>query len=71
MNEFGLLLARDEAFKAAGLQAAPFLKAKSWFRNKQPVFTQAYEKHTAILENVAVNPMSRNRSLSACAAGRS
>lgn len=69
MNEFGLLLVRNEAFKAAGLQDAPFLKAKSWFLNKQPVFTQAFETHTASLENVAANPMSRNCSLSDCAAG--
>ena len=53
MNEFEILLARDENSKAAGLQAAPFLKVKSWFLNKYPVFTQAYEKQTAILDDVA------------------
>ena len=53
MSEFEILLARDEASKAAGLQAAPFLKVKSWFLNKYPVFTQAYEKQTAILDDVA------------------
>ena len=53
MNEFEILLARDEASKAAGLQAAPYLKVKSWFLNKYPVFTQAYDKQAAILDDVA------------------
>ena len=53
MSEFEILLARDEDSKAAGLQAAPFLKVKSWFLNKYPVFTQAYDKQNAILDDVA------------------
>jgi len=53
MNEFEILLARDEASKAAGLQAAPYLKVKSWFLNQYPIFTEAYNKQTAILEEVA------------------
>ena len=53
MNTFDSLLARDEASRAAGLQAVPYLKIKSWFLNKYPVFTEAYNKQTAILDDVA------------------
>ena len=53
MNTFDVLLARDAASKAAGLQAAPYLKVKSWFLNQYPVFTQAYNKQAAILDDVA------------------
>ena len=37
MNEFEILLARDEDSKAAGLQAAPYLKVKNpWRKKRQP-----------------------------------
>lgn len=53
MSNFNILLARDEESKAAGLSAAPYLKVKSWFLNQYPVFTDAYNRQAALLDDAA------------------